>query len=57
MLHGMAKSDTLNIRISPDVKKRAARAAEADHRSLSSLVEMLLENYAVDFEKREGKRK
>lgn len=53
----MTKSDTLNIRIDPDVKKRAARAAEADRRSLSSLVEMLLENYATEHEKREAKRK
>jgi predicted HicB family RNase H-like nuclease len=53
----MLKSATLNIRINPDVKKRAQRAAEGDRRSLASLVEKLLDDYASEFEKREGKRK
>jgi antitoxin component of RelBE/YafQ-DinJ toxin-antitoxin module len=36
----MPKTKLLNIRIDPDLKKRAKKLAEADGRSLSSTVEM-----------------
>ena len=41
---------TLNLRIDDSLKKRAAKAAQADHRSLTSLVEKLLDDYAREFE-------
>ena len=47
----MAKSATLTIRIDPDVKKRGRRAAEKSRRSLASLIEMLLDDYAGKFER------
>jgi hypothetical protein len=36
------RSDDLTIRIRPDLKTAARKAAEQDHRSLSSLIEKLL---------------
>ena len=36
------KSATLNLRIEPDIKEAAERAAADDRRSLTSLVEKLL---------------
>jgi predicted HicB family RNase H-like nuclease len=41
----MPKSETLNIRIDAKLKERARKAATADHRSLASLIEKLLEDY------------
>ena len=39
---GMAKSKLLNIRIDPDLKKKAKKLAEADGRSLSNWVTQLI---------------
>ena len=36
------KTATLNLRIAPEIKDAAERAAADDHRSLTSLVEKLL---------------
>lgn len=56
-LHGVTplstpriKTATLNLRISPELKELADRAARADNRSLTSLVEKLL----TDFLKKNG---
>lgn len=43
-----AKSATLNFRVAPALKQAAERAAKADHRSLTSLVEKLLTDYCRD---------
>ena len=40
------KTATLNLRIDPDLKIAAERAAAADNRSLTSLVEKLLTDAA-----------
>ncbi len=42
------KSVTLNLRIDPELKAAAEKAAAADRRSLTSLVEKLLEGYLRD---------
>lgn len=39
------KTATLNLRIRPDVKLAADKAADADNRSTTSLVETLLIDY------------
>jgi predicted HicB family RNase H-like nuclease len=39
---GMSKTKLLNIRIDPDLKKRAKKLAEADGRSLSNWVTKLI---------------
>ena len=39
------KSATLNLRIEPDIKEAAEKAAAEDRRSLTSLVEKLLVDY------------
>lgn len=39
------KTATLNLRIDPALKTASDRAAAADHRSLTSLVEKLLTDY------------
>lgn len=39
------KTAQINIRLKPDLKDAAEQAAEADHRSLTSLVEKLLTDY------------
>lgn len=39
------KTATLNLRVAPDLKDAAERAAEADQRSLTSLVEKLLTDH------------
>jgi hypothetical protein len=39
------KTATLNLRIAPEIKDAAERAAAEDHRSLTSLFEMLLISY------------
>jgi predicted HicB family RNase H-like nuclease len=40
-----AKTATLNFRVEPSLKAAAEKAATADHRSLTSLVEKLLTDY------------
>jgi hypothetical protein len=39
------KTATLNLRMEPELKAAAEKAATADHRSLTSLFEMLLISY------------
>ncbi len=39
------KSSQVNLRLSPILKARAERAAERDHRSLTSLIEKLLSDH------------
>ncbi len=39
----MSKTKLLNIRIDPDLKKRAKKLAEADGRSLSNWITLLIE--------------
>ena len=39
------KSATLSLRIDPELKRSAEKAAAADHRSLTSLIEKLLADY------------
>lgn len=41
------RSESVGIRMEPDLKKASERAAEADHRSLASLIEKLLIEYTV----------
>ena len=50
----MPKSKLLNIRIDPDLKKRAKRLAEEDNRSLSNWVTYLI---AREVERAEAKKK
>jgi predicted HicB family RNase H-like nuclease len=40
-------SVTLNLRIDPELKKAAEKAAMADRRSLTTLIEKLLSEYLV----------
>jgi len=44
------KTAQVNLRLTPTLKKAAEKAAAADHRSLTSLVERLLADYC----RREG---
>jgi hypothetical protein len=44
------RSAQVNLRLHPRLKKAAEKAAEADHRSLTSLIEKLLTDYC----RREG---
>jgi len=39
------KTAQVNLRLTPTLKKAAEKAAAADHRSLTSLVERLLADY------------
>ncbi|MDA0967612.1 MAG: ribbon-helix-helix protein, CopG family [Proteobacteria bacterium] len=41
----MSKTAPLSIRISPELKKELEKLANSEKRSLSSLVEIILENY------------
>lgn len=47
----MSKSKVLNLRIDPDLKKRAKRIAEEDGRSLSNWVTRLIEREVKKAEK------
>jgi len=49
----MSKTKIINIRIDPDLKKRAKRLAEADGRSLSNWVIKLIASSAEKAEKTE----
>ena len=56
----MSKTKLLNIRIDPDLKKRAKRLAAADNRSLSNWVTSLIAQKVKEAEKEDvkaGKRK
>jgi len=50
---GMPKTKLLNIRIDPDLKKRAKKLAEADGRSLSNWVTSLISSKVKEAEKAE----
>ena len=39
------KTAQVNLRLQPSLKAAAEKAAEADHRSLTSLIEKLLSDY------------
>ena len=52
---GMSKTKLLNIRIDPDLKKRAKKLAEADGRSLSNWVTNLISSQVKEAEKKEQK--
>jgi hypothetical protein len=43
--HPRTKSAQVNLRLRPDLKAMAEKAAAADHRSLTSLIEKLLTDY------------
>jgi hypothetical protein len=50
----------VNLRISPDLKAAAEKAAEDAHRSLASLIEVLLIEHieaSVETKRKEGKRR
>jgi predicted HicB family RNase H-like nuclease len=49
----MSKTKILNIRIEPDLKKKAKKLAEADGRSLSNWVTKLIDSQVREAEKRE----
>jgi hypothetical protein len=49
MDHARTKTAQINLRIKPDLKAAAERAAAADHRSLTSLVEKLLTDHCEKF--------
>jgi predicted HicB family RNase H-like nuclease len=42
------KTATLSLRIDPDLKRAAEKAADADQRSLTSLIEKLLADYVKE---------
>jgi hypothetical protein len=42
---GNVKKVTVSVAMSPDVLKALRAAAEADHRSISSMVESIVSNY------------
>jgi antitoxin component of RelBE/YafQ-DinJ toxin-antitoxin module len=44
----MVRSAFLNTRLDPEVKEAAERAARADGRSLTGLVEFLLRSYCIE---------
>ena len=48
------KTETLNLRIDPELKAAAERAAAADRRSLTTYIEKLIED---DVARREGARR
>ena len=52
---GMSKTKLLNIRIDPDLKKRAKKLAEADGRSLSNWVTNLISSRVKEAEKKDSK--
>ena len=49
----MSKSKVLNIRIDPELKKRAKKLAEADGRSLSNWVTHLISSRVEEAEKKQ----
>ena len=50
----MSKTKLLNIRIEPELKKKAKKLAEADGRSLSNWVTNLITTTVKDAEKQES---
>lgn len=53
----MSKTKLLNIRIDPDLKKKAKKLAEADGRSLSNWVTKLISTKVKEAEKAEKAEK
>ena len=53
----MSKTKLLNIRIDPELKKKAKKLAEADGRSLSNWVTKLISTRVEDAEKASGQDK
>jgi len=51
----MSKTKILNVRIDPDVKKKASRIAEAEGRSLSNWVTWLIEKEIEKAKKKDKK--
>lgn len=51
----MSKTKILNVRIDPDLKKKARRIAEAEGRSLSNWVTWLIEK-EIDKTKKKAKK-
>ena len=47
----MTKTTTLGFRIDPELKKRLQELADADRRSLSAYIEIILENHIKAMEK------
>jgi hypothetical protein len=43
--NGRTKTQQVNIRMAPALKRQAEKAAADDHRSLASLIEKLLADY------------
>jgi len=52
----MSKTKLLNIRIDPELKKKAKKLAEADGRSLSNWVTKLISSRVREAERKEDKR-
>lgn len=52
---GMSKTKLLNIRIDPELKKKAKKLAEADGRSLSNWVTSLISNKVKEADKKDAK--
>jgi hypothetical protein len=46
------KTSQINLRIEPRLKAAAEKAAAADHRSLTSLIEKLLSDYLAGLKER-----
>lgn len=42
------KDETMSIRTSADIKQLSRMAAEKEHRSISSMIEVLILNYAKE---------
>ena len=57
MVEQRRKTATLNLRIDPALKAAAEKAAAADHRSVTSLVEKLLTEHLKDEGYLRGARK
>ena len=53
---GMSKTKVLNIRIDPELKKKAKRLAEADGRSLSNWVTKLISSKVKEAEGRQPEK-
>jgi predicted HicB family RNase H-like nuclease len=53
----MSKTKLLNIRIEPELKKKAKKLAEADGRSLSNWVTKLIANKVESAEKEHSTKK
>jgi predicted DNA-binding protein len=55
LLHRVSKTKILNIRIDPELKKRAKKIASADGRSLSNWVTRLIVREVEDIEKKKSR--